>query len=63
MAAAKKEDFIENCYLAGEINLCWGGGGGVGKISKVVTGRGTPPNTLIEKPLEFFSNTQQCNSF
>ena len=27
MAAAKKEDFIENCYLAGEINLCWGGGG------------------------------------
>ena len=28
MAAAKKEDFIENCYLAGEINLCWGGRGG-----------------------------------
>ena len=28
MATAKKEDFIENCYLAGEINLCWGGGGG-----------------------------------
>ena len=28
MAAAKKEDFIENCYLAGEINLCWGWWGG-----------------------------------
>ena len=63
MAAAKKEDFIENCYLAGEINLCWGGGGGGGEISKFLTGGGAPPNTLIEKPLEFFSNTQQCNSF
>ena len=33
MAAAKKEDFIENCYLAGEINLCWGGGGWGGRLA------------------------------
>ena len=40
-----------------------GGGAGGGKISKFLTGRVTPPNTLIEKTLQFFSNTQQYNSF